>query len=86
MGATVDRSSMEKRLNDWIGQYVSDMESPSEETRAVRPLRKASIKVEDVPGQPGWYRSVIQVQPHIKYEGASFTLSLVGRVDGENVK
>jgi type VI secretion system protein ImpC len=51
--------------------------------RSRRPLKKASIKVEDVEGQPGWYRCNMQVQPHFKYMGASFTLSLVGKLDKE---
>ena len=49
--------------------------------RSKRPLRHARIKVEDVEGQPGWYRCSIQVRPHFKYMGASFTLSLVGKLD-----
>jgi type VI secretion system protein ImpC len=39
--------------------------------------------VSDVEGQPGWYRCGIQVRPHFKYMGASFTLSLVGKLDKE---
>ena len=39
--------------------------------------------VEDVEGQPGWYRCDMQVRPHFKYMGASFTLSLVGKLDKE---
>jgi type VI secretion system protein ImpC len=46
-------------------------------------LRKASITVTDVEGEPGWYRVNMQVQPHFKYMGASFTLSLVGKLDKE---
>jgi type VI secretion system protein ImpC len=50
-------------------------------TRARRPFRKAQVTVEDVDGQPGWYRCGLKVRPHFKFEGASFTLSLVGRLD-----
>jgi type VI secretion system protein ImpC len=57
------------------------MENPAPAVRSRKPLRAAKITVEDVPGQPGWYRSNIQVRPHFKYMGASFTLSLVGKLD-----
>ena len=45
--------------------------------------RAARVTVEDVEGQPGWYRCSLQVRPHFKYMGASFTLSLVGKLDKE---
>jgi len=51
--------------------------------RSRRPLRQAQISVEDVEGQPGWYRCSVKVRPHFKYMGASFTLSLVGKLDKE---
>ena len=59
------------------------MDDPAPTVRSRRPLRKALIKVEDVEGQPGWYRCSMAVQPHFKYMGASFTLSLVGKLDKE---
>jgi len=83
IGSWKERGDLERELNKWIGQYVSDMEDPAPGVRSRRPLRKASIKVEDVEGQPGWYRCNMQVQPHFKYMGASFTLSLVGKLDKE---
>jgi len=62
---------------------VVNMENPAPSVRSRRPLREASIKVEDVEGQPGWYRCSLKVRPHFKYMGADFTLSLVGRLDKE---
>ena len=47
----------------------------------MRPLRAASISVSDVPGQAGIYKVNLKVRPHFKYMGASFTLSLVGKLD-----
>ena len=51
--------------------------------RSRRPLRKAKITVEDVPGNAGWYKVDMKVRPHFKYMGAFFTLSLVGKLDKE---
>ncbi|MBN1962934.1 MAG: type VI secretion system contractile sheath large subunit [Deltaproteobacteria bacterium] len=81
IGSWKERQDLERELNQWMSGLVSDMENPAPVVRSRRPLRKAAIHVEDVAGQPGWYTCKIEVQPHIKYMGASFTLSLVGRLD-----
>ncbi|MEE9382658.1 MAG: type VI secretion system contractile sheath large subunit [Nannocystaceae bacterium] len=83
IGSWKERGDLERELNTWISQYVTDMERPAPGVRSRRPLRKASIHVEDVEGQPGWYRCSMKVRPHFKYMGASFELSLVGKLDKE---
>jgi type VI secretion system protein ImpC len=72
---------LEGELNKWITQYISDQENPSAGVRSRRPLRRAQITVSDVEGDPGWYRVEMKVQPHFKYMGVSFELSLVGKLD-----
>ena len=81
IGSWKERSDLERELNQWIGQFVADMDNPAPGVRSRRPLRSAKIKVEEVEGQPGWYKCGLQVRPHFKYMGASFTLSLVGKLD-----
>jgi type VI secretion system protein ImpC len=81
IGTWKERSDLENELNTWIRQYVADMDNPGEGVRSRRPLRQAEIKVSDVEGDPGWYRVSLMVRPHFKYMGASFTLSLVGKLD-----
>ncbi|HUU30249.1 MAG TPA: type VI secretion system contractile sheath large subunit [archaeon] len=81
IGTWKTRSELETELNKWISQYVSDQENPTAGVRSRRPLRKASVEVADVEGEPGWYRVSLKVQPHFKYMGASFTLSLVGKLE-----
>lgn len=81
IGSSKERGDLEADLNNWIRQYVVDMDNPSPTVRAKKPLRKAQVAVEDVEGQPGWYRCSIRVRPHFKYMGADFTLSLVGKLD-----
>lgn len=81
LGSFKERSDLERELNIWLSQYVADMEDAAPSVRARRPLRRGKVLVEDVAGQPGWYRCRLEVQPHLKYMGASFTLSLVGRLD-----
>jgi type VI secretion system protein ImpC len=83
IGSWKERSTLERELNTWITQYVADMDDPAPSVRSERPLRQAQVVVEDVEGQPGWYRCSLKVRPHFKYMGASFTLSLVGKLDRE---
>lgn len=81
IGSWKERADLERELNTWIKQFVADQENPSAEVRGRRPLRAAEITVSDVEGDPGWYRVSMAVRPHFKYMGASFTLSLVGKLD-----
>lgn len=81
IGTWKDRSGLESELNLWIRQYVADMDNPAEGVRSRRPLRQAEITVSDVDGEPGWYKVDLKVRPHFKYMGASFTLSLVGKLE-----
>ena len=83
IGTWKDRADLERELNDWLGQYVSDMEVVSAAVRARRPLRKAKINVTEVEGNAGWFRVDLQVQPHLKYMGALFMINLVGKLDKE---
>ena len=83
IGKWKERADLQAELNKWISQYVVDMENPAPAVRSRKPLRAASVKVEDVEGQAGWYRVQLNVRPHFKYMGATFTLSLVGKLDKE---
>ena len=83
IGTWKERSDLERELNKWISQYVTEMDNPAPGIRARKPLREARVAVEDVEGQPGWYRCKLEVRPFFKYMGADFTLSLVGKLDKE---
>ena len=39
------------------------------------------MTVESVEGQTGWYRCHLLLQPHLTHNSASFTLSLLGRLE-----
>lgn len=83
IGTWKERGDLDSELNNWIRQYVADMDNPMPGIRSRRPLRQAQVFVEDVEGNPGWYRVRLNVRPHFKYMGAFFTLSLVGKLDKE---
>lgn len=81
IGSWKERSDLERELNKWVRQYVSNQDVVDAGTRSRRPLREAQITVADVEGDPGWYKVDMKVRPHFKYMGAFFTLSLVGKLD-----
>ena len=83
IGSWKERSDIEKGLNEWVRQYISDQENPPAEVRSRRPFRGAQIKVDDIAGEPGWYKIGLSVRPHFKYMGGNFELSLVGKLDKE---
>ncbi len=74
-------TKMQTELTEWMRQYAADMDNPTEEVANRRPIRKFKIEVSEVPGEVGFYKVDLQVMPHIKFEGANFTLSLVGKLD-----
>jgi type VI secretion system protein ImpC len=81
IGSWKERTDLERELNQWLGQYIVDMDAVSAEVRGKRPLRAAQISVTEVEGNAGWYKVDMKVRPHFKYMGAFFTLSLVGKLD-----
>jgi len=81
IGSWKSKKDLDRELNKWISQYISDQEVTKPAVRSRKPLRKANIIVSDVKGDPGWYDVELDVQPQYKYMGAYFTLSLVGKLD-----
>ncbi|MFT5220928.1 MAG: type VI secretion system protein ImpC [Planctomycetota bacterium] len=81
IGAWTNRREIDQELNNWLRQYVSDMDNPAPGVRARRPLRRAEIKVREVEGKADWYVTRIQITPHLKYMGNSFSLSETSKLD-----
>jgi len=81
IGSWKTRSELERELGTWIRQFVADQDNPPASVRSRRPLREAQIIVSEDEGSPGFFRVEMNVRPHFKYMGASFTLSLAGKLD-----
>jgi type VI secretion system protein ImpC len=80
IGAAADASYIENILNKWILDYVTAVTNPDDTTLRRYPFKAASIKVEDKPGQIGWYKCSISVLPHIQMEGMDVELRLDARL------
>lgn len=83
IGSWKNKNDLDRELNNWVRQYVADQDNPPPEVRSRKPLREAQIIVSDDEGNPGFYRVEMNVRPHFKYMGSSFTLSLAGKLDKE---
>jgi len=80
IGSSTSQKILEDDLRDWISQYVNPIAGNRLEM-ARKPLKDARISVAEVASKPGWYTFDVLVTPHFKYQGAHFTLSLVGKMD-----
>jgi type VI secretion system protein ImpC len=81
IGAWTNRREIDNELNTWLRQYVSDMDNPAPGVRSRRPLRKAEIKVREVEGKNDWYLTRIEITPHLKFMGNTFSLSETSKLD-----
>jgi type VI secretion system protein ImpC len=81
IGSYTSRDEIESWLNRWILNYVDgDPETSSEATKCRKPLAAASVTVEEVEGNPGFYTSKFFLRPHYQLEGLTVSLSLVSKL------
>jgi type VI secretion system protein ImpC len=78
IGLFQEREDLEKWLNDWIGGYV--YLGGDQDQKARFPLARAEVKVEEVPGNPGFYNATFWLRPHYKLEGLTADLCLVSKL------
>jgi type VI secretion system protein ImpC len=81
VGSTREAPQLAADLQSWISQYV-DMQpdASSEEDKARKPLKSASVDVIPDPENPGYYRGVFRMVPHYQLEGMDVSLSMVSRL------
>ncbi|WP_366657430.1 type VI secretion system contractile sheath large subunit [Fodinicurvata sp. EGI_FJ10296] len=69
--------TIEDHLSRWLMNYTTANDRASEEMKARYPLRDGVVQVRDVPGKPGAYRCVINVQPHFQLDQVVSSFRLV---------
>jgi len=80
IGSFKEREDMERWLNEWIMNYVTEDSKASEAVKSEFPLAAAEVKVEEVPGNPGYYTSKFYLRPHFQLEGLTVSLRLVSKL------
>jgi type VI secretion system protein ImpD/type VI secretion system protein ImpC len=76
VGSMRTAAQIERELRDWLLRYANSSTMPGSDTMAKFPLREAAVTVTEIPGKPGVYGCVIQLQPHFQLDdiAASFRL------------
>lgn len=81
IGRPVTKLQLKTELDEWIKQYVNANQMASDREKARRPLRSASISVEEDPKSPGTFLCNISITPWASAEEITTTLSLVSSTD-----
>jgi type VI secretion system protein ImpC len=83
IGRFMERDKCEKKLNEWIMNYViTNPENASDDLLAKNPLRAAQIEVKEDKRRPGWYEAIAYLRPHYQLEGLTASMRLVGQIPG----
>ena len=80
IGAFKERSDMEAWLNNWIANYVLLNPDAGEQAKSEKPLSAAEVKVQEVPGNPGYYTAQFWLRPHYQLEGLNVSLRLTSKL------
>jgi type VI secretion system protein ImpD/type VI secretion system protein ImpC len=77
VGSVTTAEAIERRLQDWLTQYVNGSLSTGPEMRARCPLVQGRVEVWELQGRPGAYGCTMHLQPHFQLDdiGATFSLT-----------
>jgi type VI secretion system ImpC/EvpB family protein len=85
-GAFMTAGEIERRLQAWLAGYTNASQSPGADERARHPLVSSRVQVQDLPGQPGSFGCVIQLQPYYQLDDVSATFRLVTGFAAPNLR
>lgn len=81
IGGSREERQMERELQSWVSQFVDTApEFSSEQTKAERPLKAASVEIIPDEENPGYYKGKFAFVPHYQFEGMDVSLSMVSRL------
>jgi type VI secretion system protein ImpC len=81
LGSTVLVEEVEAGLNQWLQSLVSAQERPTAEVMHRKPFRSAQVHLARTAS--GETEMQLQLEPHLKYQGESFALTLAANLPGE---
>jgi type VI secretion system protein ImpD/type VI secretion system protein ImpC len=76
VGSFKSAAEVQRFLQDWLMKFANANTSAGAETMARYPLRSAAVTVTEIPGRPGVFGCIVQLQPHFQLDdvAASFRL------------
>jgi type VI secretion system protein ImpD/type VI secretion system protein ImpC len=82
VGSFKTADEIERFLQAWLTQYVNGNTAASGESRARFPLVGGRVAVSEVPGKPGSFSCVVQLQPHYQLDDVAASFQLVTDLTG----
>ncbi len=82
VGSFKTASEIEHFLQAWLTQYVNGNLAAGGDSRARFPLVAGRVTVDEVPGRPGSFGCVIQLQPHYQLDDIAASFQLVTDLSG----
>ncbi len=80
IGTTANAQWIEEKIQDWLDDYVTTVPNPDDRTLAYYPFKGARVKVTPADGLVGHYKCLVEVLPHIQFEGIDVELRLESRL------
>ena len=80
IGAFTEYDELEKLLQNWIVNYVTDDSEATPAVKARYPLRDAKVQVEPTPGKPGSYRCKMHLMPHYELDEMEASVRVVAEL------
>ena len=77
VGSVTTVDQLRGLLNDWLGRYTIGNDDADAATKARFPLRSARVVIAEVPGRPGAFSCVVQLQPHYQLDDVSASFQLL---------
>jgi type VI secretion system protein ImpD/type VI secretion system protein ImpC len=76
VGSFQTSAEIQLKLQTWLSKFTSQSSGANGDLGAKHPLRAARVEVMELPGKPGSFGCVIQMQPHYQLDevGAAFRL------------
>ncbi len=82
VGSFKTASEIERFLQAWLTQFVNGNLAATGESRARFPLVAGRVTVNELPGRPGSFGCVVQLQPHYQLDDISAAFQLVTDLSG----
>lgn len=80
IGQFASAAACKAHFEEWIKNFVLKTTDAAPELMAKKPLNKAEINVQDLPGKPGHFIVTAWVRPHIRMKKADISLRLVSEL------
>lgn len=84
IGTSQDKKEIEAELNQWLGNYISEIPPDSDETAASRPLHAGQVTLVESEKNPGKLLLSLKIVPFYQLEAAKAMIHLSSAVSREN--